>query len=75
MTVAELEARIWAITGRELTGTQVDAIVAAVQEYAADLAPKPSRRVLHHSGDVDLHPLIGALADAMLSEPTPQLEG
>jgi hypothetical protein len=66
MTIAELEARIWAATGRHLDATQMDEIVGAALEYAAELAPGPSRRVLRHSGDADLHPLIGVLAGAML---------
>lgn len=73
MTAAELEAAVWAITGRELTGAQVDAIVDAAEQYAAERIPHQPRTVLHHVSGTDLHPLIGALADALLGAPEPGL--
>lgn len=74
MTRAELEARIWAITGRELTGERVDALLDLVDEYTKPA--RAGRRVLRHESSTDLWPAIGALADAMLGtgEDLPVLE-
>jgi hypothetical protein len=69
MTRAELEGRIWAITGRDLTGTMVDAILDACEEYAADRQEHEPRMVFHRVSGTDLVPIIGLLADALLSEP------
>lgn len=69
MTRDDLEARIWAITGRELTGAGIDAIVDAAEEYAAERQAHRSRTALRHASGDDLWPLIGLLADAMLGEP------
>ena len=69
MTRPELEARVWAITGRELTGAAIDAIVDAAEEYATERHEHHGRSVLHHASGNDLWPLIGLLADAMLAEP------
>jgi hypothetical protein len=65
---AELEARIWAITGRELTGSAIDAILDVAEEYTAERQEHHRRGVLHHASGSDLHPVIGVLADALLAE-------
>jgi hypothetical protein len=76
MTRDELEAGLWAVTGRELTGSVIDAIVALAETYASELPAHRPRTVLHHATGTDLWPIIGALADAMLNpasadEPAP----
>lgn len=68
MTRAGLEAAIWAVTGRAMTGEQVDALVDVAEAYAAERAPHQCRAVLHHTGPRDLFPVIGVLADALLGE-------
>ena len=68
MSRAELEARIWTITGRQLTGAAVDALLSLVDEYTRP-APAPGRRVLHHRSDTDLWPVIEALSEALLGAP------
>ena len=71
MSRADLEARVWQITGRELTGTAVDAILDACEEYAADRGEHQPRLVLPRisSCGSELWPVIGLLADALLGEP------
>lgn len=66
-----LEARIWEIAGRDLTGTMVDDILDACEEYAADRQQHEPRMVLQRiaRNGTDLWPVIGVLADAMLNEP------
>lgn len=60
---------MWAITGRAMTGDQVDAIVDLAEAYAAERAPHQSRTALHHTSGTDLYPLIGVLAEALLGKP------
>lgn len=73
MTRAELEAAIWAITGRGLTGAQVDGLLNVAEQYAAERLPHQPRTVLHHAGGTDLYPLIGVLAAALRGEDGPEL--
>lgn len=78
MDKQQLERRIWEVTGRDLTGAQIDAILDATQQYAAELPPRDKRgrltaaqarpAVLHHTGGTDLHPVISVLAQALLTE-------
>lgn len=67
MSRAELEARIWTITGRQLTGERVDALLSLVDEYTRP-AHAPGRRVLRHQSDTDLWPAIQVLSEALLGE-------
>jgi hypothetical protein len=64
-----LEATIWGITGRTLTGAQVDAILDAAEQYAAELAPHEPRMALHHTCGTDLYPVIGLIAEALEDAP------
>ena len=66
MTRDELEARVWAITGRELTGTAVDALLDLVDEYTKPA--RAGRKVLRHESDTDLWPVIEVLSEALLGE-------
>ena len=68
-TRAELEAGIWAISGRTLTGRQVDQLLALADTYRAD-AHNPPGRPLRHTHGTDLWPVIAALADALLGDAT-----
>jgi hypothetical protein len=72
MTRAELEARIWAITGRQLTGADIDAITDACEQYAAERVQHTPRQALHHTSGTDLYPVIGALASALLGDAAPE---
>lgn len=74
MTRTELEAKIWAITGRQLTGESVDALLDLAEAYTAERLEHHSRNALHHTGGMDLWPVIGVLADAMLGAPDADLE-
>ena len=68
MTRAELEARLWAIAGRELKGSVIDAIVDACEEYASEQAHRPAPPLVpHHVSGTDLYPVIGRLADLLLN--------
>jgi hypothetical protein len=68
MTRDQLEAGVWAITGRQITGTTVDAICDLAEAYAAERhAAQTPRRALHHADSTDLYPIIGALADLLNS--------
>ena len=74
MTRAEIEASIWAITGRELTGAQVDRICDACDEYVSERARHDTTRILHPlvpAPPVDLYPVIGLLADLLMGESVP----
>lgn len=66
MTRDDLEAGIWAITGRELTGTAVDALLDLVDEYTKPA--RAGRKVLRHESDTDLWPVIEVLSEALLGE-------
>lgn len=73
MTRADLEARVWAITGRDLTGTMIDDILDACEEYAADRQPREPRPAVRHTTHTDLWPVIGLLADALMNDGEPEL--
>jgi hypothetical protein len=66
VTRGELEARIWAITGRDLTGAAVDALLDVADEYTAGV--RSQRPVLRHTSPADLWPVIEVLADALLGD-------
>ena len=77
MDRAQLEAVIWKhwpTRGSQATRS-VDAILAASYAYAVSMWPPPGSQrpacpchVLHHTSDSDLHPVIGALAGALLGD-------
>lgn len=68
MTRENLEATVWRIGGRQLTGQAVDALVDLAEAYAAERVAAAPRRALHHTGGDDLHQLIGVLAGALLGD-------
>lgn len=68
MTRGELEAKVWAITGRNLTGSQVDAIVDAAEAYTAERLPRKKSRVVVNPVGTELYPVISVLARAMLGD-------
>jgi hypothetical protein len=70
MTRAELEARLWVIGGRQMTGTVIDQILDACECYAAEQRPHTRRQAFHHVSGTDLYPLIGVLASALLRDAT-----
>ncbi len=72
MSRDDLEARIWEITGRGLTGAQVDDILAAAQAYAVvraeEVLIEQERRGLRHEHATDLYPVIAVLAEALMPD-------
>lgn len=73
MSRAELEAKIWTITGRQLTGAAVDALLGLVDEYTRPAPAAPGRRVLRHQNSTDLWPVIKVLTEALLGTPDADL--
>ncbi len=68
MTRDDLEAAIWLIAGRQMTGEKVDAIVDTCEAYASERIPRTGQVALHHAAGTDLYPVIGLLAKAMLGD-------
>ena len=72
MTRDDLEARIWEITGRALSGAQVDDIVAAAGAYAVICREEQRQQedawTLRHEHATDLYPVIAVLAEALMPD-------
>jgi hypothetical protein len=72
MTRDDLERRVWEIAGRQLTGSQVDDIVAAAEAFAVvrreEKQEARNHMALRHEHATDLYPVIAALAEALMPE-------